>query len=385
MKKTICFIVTSRAQYARNKLLLKQINGDQALNLQIIVGGSALLKKYGEIISDLKMEGFKDVEEIYTSLEGGNNVAMAKTTGLAILEFTNILQRLKPDMVVAIGDRFEVLAAAVAAAYLNIGICHIEGGDVSGTIDESVRHAITKLAHLHFVTNDASKKRVLKMGENPSHVHNVGSLDIEFLSQVENISNLEKILNKSGVGAKINLNQPFIMVIQHPVTTGEDNFKNINETLAAVHKLGLQAVWFWPNADAGEADMSHAIRIYREKHSKSKIHFITNMGPKEFINLLKRAACLVGNSSSGVKECSYLGIPVVNIGTRQRNRLAAKNLLNVGYNSAAIKEAVKKQIKHGQYPSSSIYFKAETSKQITNIIKKIKPSTQKVFFDFKYD
>jgi len=381
MKKKICYIITSRAQYARNKLLLKRIKNDPVFDLQVVVGGSALLNKYGEVISDLKKEGFKNIEEIYTSLEGGNNIAMAKTTGLAILEFTNVLQRLKPEMIVAVGDRFEVLAAAVAAAYLNIIICHIEGGDVSGTIDESVRHAITKLAHLHFATNDASKKRLLRMGENPDHVYDVGSLDIEFLDQAENVDNLQKVINKSGVGAKINLNRPFITVIQHPVTTGEDNFKNIGETLSAVHELGVQAIWFWPNADAGEAEMSHAIRKYREKHPNSKIHFITHLPPKEFISLLKKTACLVGNSSSGVKECSYLGVPVVNIGTRQNNRLTAENLLNAGYRGAAIKAAIKKQIKHGPYGQSRIYFKLQTSRLIVDIIKNKKPSAQKIFFE----
>jgi len=381
MKKKICFIVTSRAQYARNKLLLKRIDNDPLLALQLIIGGSALLKKFGEIVSDIKREGFNNVEEIYTSLEGGNNAAMAKTTGLAILEFTNALLRLKPDTVVVIGDRFEVLASAVAAAYLNISICHIEGGDVSGTIDESVRHAVTKLAHLHFATNEASAKRLLKMGENPQQVHNVGSLDIEFLDQVKDQPNLQKAINKSGVGAEIDLKRPYIVVIQHPVTTGEDNFRNVGETLKAVHELDLQAVWFWPNADAGEADMSHAIRKYREGHLKSKIHFITHLPPQEFINLLKRSACLVGNSSAGVKECSYLGIPAVNIGDRQRHRLAASNLVNVSYDSAAIKEAIKKQLKHGPYAKSLIYFKPDTSRRMVDIIKKTKPSVQKIFFE----
>ncbi len=380
-KKKICFIITSRAQYARNKLLLKRINEDPVLDLRIIVGGSALLKKYGEIISDLRAEGFKNIEEIYISLEGGNNVAMAKTTGLAVLEFANILQRLNPDIVIAIGDRFEILAVATAAAYMNIAIYHIEGGDVSGTIDESVRHAITKLSHIHFVTNEVSAQRLLKMGENPEHVHNVGSLDVEYLDSVEKVPDLQKILNKTGVGAKINLSRPFIMVIQHAVTTGEDNFKNINETLRAVHELGVQAVWFWPNVDAGETEISHAIRIYREKYGNSKIRFITHMAPGVFVNLLQKTACLVGNSSAGVKECSYLGIPAVNIGTRQSNRLAAGNLVNVDYNQKAIKKVIKQQMEHGPYPSSAIYYKPETSKKIISIIKKVKPSTQKKFFD----
>lgn len=381
MQKKICFIVTSRAQYSRNKLLMKLIKEDPSFHLQVIVGGSALLPKYGEIAGDLKKEGFNCVEELYVSLEGGNNIAMAKTTGLAILEFTNALQRLKPKMVVVIGDRFEVLAAATAAAYSNIIVVHLEGGDVSGTIDESVRHAVTKLSHLHFVTNQKSKERLLKMGENPKYVHNVGSLDVEFLNYVDELSDLS-FINREGVGAEINFDLPYITIIQHSVTTGEDNFKNIQETLKAINELGVQAVWFWPNIDAGVDGISHAIRMFREKNTDYKIRFITHLSPVEFINFLKKTACLVGNSSAGIKECSYLGIPVVNIGTRQKNRLAAENVLNVDYNHQAIGEAIKKQMNHGHYSSSSIYFQPDTSKKIVEILKKIEPSIQKMFFEF---
>lgn len=381
MQKKICFIVTSRAQYSRNKLLMKLIKEDPSFQLQVIVGGSALLPKFGEIVSDLKKEGFDRVEELYVSLEGGNNIAMAKTTGLAILEFTNALQRLKPEMVVVIGDRFEVLAAATAAAYSNIVVVHLEGGDVSGTIDESVRHAVTKLSHLHFVTNQKSKERLLKMGENPEHVYNVGSLDVEFLNHVEDLPDLS-FINREGVGAEIKFDLPYITVIQHSVTTGEDNFKNIQETLKAINELGVQAFWFWPNTDAGVDGISHAIRMFREKNIDYKIRFITHLSPVEFINILKKTACLVGNSSAGIKECSYLGIPVVNIGTRQKNRLAAENVLNVGYDNQAIGEAIKRQINHGPYPSSSIYFQPDTSKKIAEILKKMEPSIQKMFFDF---
>src|SRR3989339_688031 len=263
--RKICFVVTSRAQYARNKLLLRLLKNDPDFDLKIVLSGSALLSKYGEVAEDLRKEGFDSIDELYVNLEGGNNMSMARTTGLSILEFTNDFQRIKPEMVIVIGDRFEGLAAATAAAYMNIIVIHIEGGDASGTIDESVRHAITKLSHIHFATNEMSKNRLLRMGENPEYTHNVGSLDIEFLDYVQDLPDLS-FVNEVGVGIKIDINQPFIVVMQHPVTTGEDNLINIQATLKAVHGLCVQAVWFWPNADAGEFVMSRALRIFRESH-----------------------------------------------------------------------------------------------------------------------
>lgn len=381
-KKKICSVITDRAQYARNRLLLKLINEDPELDLYIIVGGSALLGKYGDIISDMAENGFVSYDSLYTNVEGGDNISMAKTTGLAILEFTTSLQRLKPDIILIHGDRFEVLAAAITAAYLNIIIGHIEGGDVSGTIDESVRHAVTKLSHIHFAANQSSMERILKMGENPEYVHNTGSLDVEFLDHVPKIADLS-FIDRFGVGAKINLDKPFIVVFQHPVTTGEDNFKNIQMTLQAVKELGVPAIWFWPNSDAGTSEMAHAIRNFREENSKYKIKFVTHLPPEKFINILKKASCIVGNSSAGIKESSYLGLPVVNIGTRQQNRLAAANVIHVGHDVEQIKKAVKAQLKHGFYPSSDIYYKENSSRKIVEILKKANPSVQKKFFDYE--
>lgn len=338
------------------------------------------MPKFGEVTVDMTNNGFKSVERIYTIIEGGDNIAMAKTTGLTILEYTNILQRLNPDIVVIIGDRFEVLATTVAAAYLNKIIVHIEGGDVSGTIDESVRHAVTKFSHLHFVTNDLSAKRVVQMGENPDHVYNVGSLDIEFLENVPEIKDFT-FINQVGVGCDIDLNQPYLMVMQHPVTTSEDNLKNIKITLEAVNNLGRQAIWFWPNIDAGTKEASNAIRSFREEsRSDYSIRFITHLPADQFISLLKSTSCLVGNSSTGIKECSYLGIPVINIGTRQSGRLCAENVCHVDYDAKQIIEAIKSQSAKGRYPSSKIYHKPNTSKQIVEILKKTEPPIQKKFF-----
>lgn len=380
MPKKICFIITSRAQYARCRPLIELINQDPFFELQLVVGGQAIMPKFGEIYSDMLNSGYKSAEKIYTVIEGGDNISMAKTTGLTILEFTNILERLNPDIVLIVGDRFEVLAIATASAYLNKIIAHIEGGDVSGTIDESVRHAVTKLAQLHFTTNDLSAKRVAQMGENPEYIYNVGSLDIEFLTKAPAIKDFS-FVNQVGVGSAIDFSKPYLMVMQHPVTTSEDNLKNIQTTLAAVHKLGRQAIWFWPNIDAGTDKASNAIRSFREENQAGyNIRFITHLPADKFVNLLRGASCLIGNSSCGIKESSYLGLPVVDIGTRQAGRLKAENVIQVDYDLEQITEAIKSQLVKGRYPASQIYYKPDTSRRIVEILKQARPPIQKRFF-----
>ena len=322
-------------------------------------------------------------ERLYINVEGGDHVAMAKTTGLAILEFTTALQKLDPDVVLIRGDRFEILAATVAAAYLNKTIAHIEGGDVSGTIDESVRHSVTKLAHIHFVTNEDSLRRVLQMGEDPTYVFHVGSLDIECIEKTPQINDFP-ILNKAiGVGGEVNLGKPFIMVMQHPVTSDDDNLKNVRETILAIHELRIPTLWFWPNVDAGTDRVSKGIRQYREKYNPRHIKFIKQVPSDIFINLLRRTHCMVGNSSSGIKECSYLGVPVVNIGTRQNQRFVGSHMINVGYDKTQIKRAIKKQLDHGPYSPNLYYYKPKTSKKITEILERINLYTQKTFYERK--
>src|SRR5262249_23233381 len=188
------------------------------------------------IAADIESAGFSIAASLLNVIEGGNHVAMAKTACLTALEFTNGLHALNPDVVVICGDRFEQLAIAMTAAYLNTTIAHIEGGDCSGSIDESVRHAITKLAHIHFVTNDDAHRRVLAMGENPSYVFNTGSLDVELAAQVDRVLTSEQI-NGCGVGYEIDANKPFLMVVQHPVTTETENRAHLETTLRAVGAL----------------------------------------------------------------------------------------------------------------------------------------------------
>src|ERR1700730_8253072 len=238
-KRRICFPITSRAYYGRSQLLLKKLHRHPDLELELMLGGSILLDKYSRhIAEDIKAGGFTISASLFNVIEGGNHVAMAKTACLTALEFPNGIHALDPDVVVICGDRFEQLAIAMAAAYLNKTVAHIEGGDVSGSIDESVRHAITKLAHIHFVTNDDAERRVLAMGENPKYVFNTGSLDVELASRIDTVLTNDCV-NGYGVGHEIDLARPFITVIQHPVTTEHDNREHLEATLRAVSALDV--------------------------------------------------------------------------------------------------------------------------------------------------
>jgi UDP-hydrolysing UDP-N-acetyl-D-glucosamine 2-epimerase len=382
-KRRICFPITSRAYYGRSQLLLKKLQDHPGVELELMLGGSILLDKYSRhIADDIEAGGFTISTSLFNVIEGGNHVAMAKTACLTALEFTNGFHAADPDVVVICGDRFEQLAIAMAAAYLNKTIAHIEGGDVTGSIDESVRHAITKLAHIHFVTNDDAHRRVLAMGEDPRYVFTTGSLDIEVAAQVETPIT-SAIVNQYGVGHEIDITQPFLLVIQHPVTTERENRRHVEDTLRAVSALDMPVIWIWPNLDAGTGEMADSLRRFRENEPDDvrNMRFITDLPVSQFIALLKSAACLIGNSSAGIKECSYLGTPVVNIGARQQGRLHSDNVVHSGYDRAEILAAARAQIANGRYAPSHIYYRPEASQTIVNVLARAELYTQKRFCD----
>lgn len=381
-KRKICFVITSQIHFARSVLLLRELKARSGVDLSIVVGGSANLSNYGNVPALLKKEGLPCSALLTMVVEGGTPSAMSKTVGLAILEFGSVFDGLAPDVVVVRGDRHEVLGAVIAAAYQNIPIAHIEGGDVTGTIDESVRHAISKFSQLHFVTNNDARERVIRMGESSKSVYNVGAPEVEYAAEVA--SNTVRIdINSTGVGADIDLSKPYIIVMNHPVTTEYgSNLEHTRELLETVSSLGIQTIWFWPNADAGTNEVSEAIRIFREHTDVSNMRFLKYVAPEVFAPLLQNCACLVGNSSAGIKEASYMGVPVVNVGTRQDGRLRAKNVIDVPvYESSKIKNAVQKQIKAKKYPRSLLYFKKGSSKKIADILCGTLPPVQKRFVD----
>lgn len=382
-RRRVCFPITSRAYYGRAQLLIRKLHDDPGIDLHLMLGGAILLDKYSRHVADeIEAGGFNISTTLFNVIEGGNHVAMAKTACLTALEFTNGFYSIDPDIVLICGDRFEQLAIAMAAAYLNKTIAHIEGGDVSGSIDESVRHAITKLSHIHFVTNGDAYRRVVAMGEDPQYVFNFGSLDVERAATATLRLTTERI-NEYGVGHFVDIDRPFLTVIQHPVTTAAENRAHLEATFRAVAALEMPSIWFWPNPDAGTGEMAEMLRHFREAHETAtdRMRFITNLPQDEFISLLRTTACLVGNSSAGIKECSFLGTPVVNIGPRQQGRLNAENVRHVAAEIDEIRLAIEAQLRHGRYPSSDIYYGVDASSRIAEVLRTADLYTQKRFFE----
>jgi UDP-hydrolysing UDP-N-acetyl-D-glucosamine 2-epimerase len=341
------------------------------LELQVVTAASALLDRYGEVTKLIERDGFKPRAKLYMLVEGETPATMAKSTGLGLVELPSIFEQLVPDIVLTVGDRFETMATALAAAYMNIPLAHTMGGEVSGTIDESIRHAVTKFAHIHLPACSDAKERIIKMGESPEHVHLVGCPRIDLVAQVleRDRNGLGADFFREGVGGQFDLNKPFLIMSQHPVTTeyGEGE-RQINETLAAIAKIGLPTVALWPNADAGSEDIARGMRKFREHSDDSKIHFFKNLPTDTYIRLMGRTACLIGNSSSGIREGAFIGTPVVNIGTRQQKRQRGENVIEVDYHRGQIAEAVMHQVKHGAYPSQPIYGDGHAGERIAAVL-----------------
>ena len=278
----------------------------------------------------------------------------------------------KPNIVLTVADRFETLSTAVAASYMNISLAHSQGGEVTGSIDESVRHAITKLAHIHFPATERAKEYLLRMGEQEETVHLTGCPAIDLVAESD-LALPEDLFNRtSGVGDELTTKKDYIIVLQHPVTTEfGSGFKQIQETLEAAHdvsKTGMQIVWLWPNVDAGSDDISKGIRMFRDREEAKNMHFYKNFTPEDYVLLLANARCIVGNSSSGLREGAFLGTPCVNIGTRQSGRERAANVIDVKCDANEIKKAINDQLKHGRYESSHLVGDGTAGTQIANIL-----------------
>ena len=342
-KRKVCCVVTARPSYSRVKTALLAIKNHPDLELQLVVAGSALLGRYGTAVNYIEKDGFQIARRVYTVIEGESTTSMSKTTGLAVLELSTVFDNLKPDIVMTIADRFETIATSIAAAYQNIPLAHIQGGEVTGNIDEKVRHANTKLADIHLVASEDARQRVIKLGEDEEYVINTGCPSIDLAKEVLENPALDFDVEEKygGVGGEVDQNKPYIVVMQHPVTTEyQASREQVTKTLKAVTELNMPTYWFWPNVDAGSDGTSTGIRSFREKYHPQNIRFIKNMEPTDFLKLLVNSQCLIGNSSVGIRECSYLGVPVVNIGTRQNRRVKGSNVLNADYDIENIKAAI---------------------------------------------
>jgi len=370
MKKKILIVTERRADFSRFKPIIDKINNDKKLDYLLIVTGIHLLKKYGLSINEIKKTGIKinQTFKMYSnvSIKNDDGANMVSAFGTAIINLSRILKKTKPDIVLSGFDISANFAVTVAAAHMNIPIAHIQGGEVSGTIDESIRHAMSKFSHYHLVSNKDAKQRLIKMGEEKSKIHIVGCPSIEALFNEKLLSN--KVLEKK---FGLSLEKKFIIVIQHSVTTELHNTKNqIKSTIDAIKKSKIQTLFICPNNDAGSTIIINAI-----KKSKN-IFFTPTLTLSEYRSLLQKCFALVGNSSSGIHEASSFYKPVINIGSRQNGRLRSKNIIDVKHNKNEIfdvliklenKKFYNKLIKNLKNPYSLL----NTSSKILKVLKRI--------------
>jgi UDP-hydrolysing UDP-N-acetyl-D-glucosamine 2-epimerase len=380
MKRKVCVVVTARPSYSRIKTALKAIVEHPDLQLQLVVAASALLDRYGTAVRYIEDDGFDISARVYNVLEGENPTSMAKTTGIGLLELATVFDNLKPDIVVTIADRFETLATAVAASYMNISVAHVQGGEITGSIDEKVRHAVTKLADVHLVASEKAARRVIRMGEDPASVHVTGCPSIDLAAEVlvDPTLNFDLFEKYGGVGPKQDVSNGYVVVMQHPVTTEYQLARDhIMETLHAVHEIGAPTLWFWPNVDAGSDGTSNGIRTFREQTRPENIHFFKNMMPTDFLRLLYNSKCLVGNSSVGIRECSFMGVPVVNIGSRQAGRDRGRNVDDVNYDRQQVAESIRRHLSNGRSPRDPIYGDGHAGENIAQVLASVPLTIEK--------
>ena len=371
MKRKVCVVITARPSYSRIKSALEAIRKNPNLELQLVVAASALLDRYGNAVKYIEQDGFEITSRVYMVFEGENLVTSAKSTGLGLVELATVFDNLKPDVVITIADRYETLATAVAASYMNIPIAHVQGGEVTGSIDEKVRHAVTKLSNIHFVATKKASERVIRMGEAPDTVFVTGCPSVDLAASIlKNPGlNFDPFEKYGGVGSMIEISKGYIVVLQHPVTTEYcESRRQVTETLHAVRDLGLPTLWFWPNVDAGSDGTSKGIRSFRENEEARTIHFFKNMAPEDFLRLIYNSLCIIGNSSVGIRECSFLGVPAVNIGSRQKGRERGRNVMDVNYDRREISDAIRYQLNNSRYPSDYTYGNGHAGEQIANLI-----------------
>lgn len=372
-KRKICVVTGTRAEYGILKALLKKIKESKKLKLQIIATGMHLLPEFGLTVNEIEKDGFSIDAKVPMMVGGDDKVSMAMSIGVGIISLTTAIEKLNPDIVVVFGDRFEMLAAAIAAAYSGRVVAHISGGDSPRAgYDEYSRHAITKISHIHFPTTRKSAERIVKLGEDPKYVFPVGSTALDTILS-EKTPAKEFLCKKYGLDG----NKPILLVIQHPVSTNPENAqREIKTTLDAVVELGHQAVVIYPNADPGGRKMIEVIKEYHQKYP-DKIHACGSLPFEEYLGLMKITDVMVGNSSSGIIEAPSFHLPVVNIGPRQEGRERSENVIDVDYDKNEIKKAIQKALFDKKFRSKvkrckNPYGDGKASERIVKILSKIK-------------
>jgi UDP-hydrolysing UDP-N-acetyl-D-glucosamine 2-epimerase len=376
-KRKICVILVDRANYGRLKPVMQAIATRPELELQVLAAGTMLLERFQQPVQVVRKDGFGVDGEIYIELEGSTPATMAKSVGFGVVEFASEFQRLKPDLVLLIGDRYEMLAAAIAAGYMNICIAHIQGGEVSGSIDESARHAITKFAQFHVPSTPRSAEYLIRMGENPETILTLGCPSSDIARTLDRTLRAD-VVNVGGSGALIDVAEPFLLVVFHPTTTEYgDERQQMEELLEALQALKTQTILLWPNIDAGADHITKTIRVFRDQTKPAWLRALTNLSPESYLRVLANAACAIGNSSSFVRDASFFGTPVVLVGSRQLGREIGEHVMPVAPVAVDIVAAASAQLAHGRYAPSTLYGDGYVSERIADGLVRVVPYIQK--------
>ncbi len=367
----LCIILTTRGNYAKFKRILELTALDDHFDIQTVVGGELLL--HDRVISQLDVEA---TQRVYFNVAGDNSVAMGKSMGLAVSEFCTAFWNLKPDMVMLVGDRFETHGAAVAAYICGIPIAHLEGGEISGTLDNRLRYAISELSDYHFAcTKNACMELMDRFYDgNDEVIHQVGSTVIDALvhTEMKTAADFMELQKTSGSGGIIDVNLPFLLVIQHPDTSNPDGIlSEIRVLIGAIDQFKMPTIWINSNMDAGAGTIGHVIRQYRDNNDTSFIRLFKSLPIEYYGYLLKNTACIVGNSSSGIREASFFGTPNMSIGKRQEGREVGKNTRFVAVEKKDITAMMYGQINHGPYPKDHLYGDGTASEKILEVLRKI--------------
>lgn len=361
----IAVVVTARASWAKLQTLCEALQARPDVELQIIACASALLERYGKVVDVIRAQGFTVTEEVWSTYEGANLLTSAKETGSLVTGLSDTVRRLSPSMVVVCADRHEVLGAAQAVVYQHVPLVHLQGGERTGSIDDRVRDSITALADVHFTCTERAKYRVVGLTGAYDRVWNVGcpSLDLAKRALDEPPVTDSELGGTQAKGEFVLPQEPFLVVLQHPDTRTADRARfEMQETLSACWFARLPTICFWPGQDAGMEGMAKVIR------QAPHVRTVRNLPPQRFLKLLTQASVLIGNSSAGIREASYLGVPVVNVGDRQHGRERAANVVDVPHDAMTIWDAIKVQLACGRYPSSSLYGTGHSGQQIAEIL-----------------
>ena len=373
----VCVLLVDRANYGRMKPVMQAIQGRSDLRMTEVCGGTMVLERFGYTVDVVRRDGFVVDEEVYMELEGNTPLTMAKSLGYAVVEFSNVLQRVNPDLVLMIGDRYEAMGACLAAAYMNLTIVHVQGGEVSGSVDESARHAITKFSHYHVPSTERSADYLVRMGERRETILTVGCPSSDIAKRLDRTLTTDA-LRGHGSGAVIDPAQPYLLVIFHPSTTEYgDSRSQVCELLEALNRLQKPTLMLWPNIDAGSNRVSKEIRKFRDRVRPEWLRIQTNLEPELYHKVLAGAACAVGNSSSFVRDAGFFGTPVVLVGSRQDGREADRHVQRVEVTADAIEGAVRVQVDHGTYPASQLYGDGEVSARVAAALSGLQGYVQK--------